>query len=360
MKLNLGKVKGTLSGLLGSLGVSNVANDVTNALNDLLDPTIPITPDTLTQPSTLSFIGSDVARAIASAIPTPTVTAPATAPFSTIYAFGDSLSDAGNISLATLGLLPVSPPYQDRVFSNGPTWVQDLAQDLGLPAVKPSLAGGTDFAFGGAETGQTPQHTLSPIDLPSQLGQFAAQVPSPQPNALYAMWIGSNDVLDILRDNALTPAQQQSDVTAAVNNEVAGITALAARGAQDFLVLNVPNLGITPYEQARPAQTATATALSSQYDTELATALHTLEASGALKIDLVDTYSILDQVDANPTAYGFTNVTNPVWTGNLTSPDSGTLNAVGAAQNQYLFFDGLHPTAQAHALLASGIASAIA
>ena len=334
---------------------------ISNDLAPLLHPagTIPITPDTLTQPSTLSFIGTDIARAIATAIPTPTVTAPPTAPFSTIYAFGDSLTDAGNISLATLGMLPVSPPYADRVFSNGPVWVQDLAQDLGLPAVKPSLAGGTDFAFGGGETGQTPQHALSPADLPSQISQFAAQVPSPQPNALYAVWIGSNDVLDILRNNTLTPAQQQADVKAAVDNEVAGIQALAARGAQNFLVLNVPDLGITPYEKARPTQTATATALSSQYDSQLAAALKPLEASGALKIDLVDTFNILDQVDANPTAYGFYNVSTPVWTGNLTSSSSGTLNASGPSQNQYLFFDGLHPTAQAHALLASGVAGAL-
>ena len=78
-----------------------------------------------------------------------------------MYAFGDSLTDTGNVSLATLGMVP-APPYADRSFSNGPVWAQDLAQSLGLPALKPSLAGGTDFAYGGAETGQTPVHTLNP------------------------------------------------------------------------------------------------------------------------------------------------------------------------------------------------------
>ena len=335
---------------------------ITNDLTALLDPggTIPITSASLSQPSTLSFIETDVARAVASAIPVTPVAAPAGAPFSTIYAFGDSLTDAGNISLATAGVIPVSPPYADRVFSNGPVWVQDLAQDLHLPAMKPSLAGGTDFAFGGALTGQTPIHSLNASDLPSQIAQFGSQVHTPLPNALYAVWIGGNDVLDIANDKSLTLPQQQADVSAAVSNEVAGIQALAARGAQNFLVMNVPDLGITPYERARPAQTATATALSSQYDSELAAALKPLEASGALKIDLVDTFNILDQVDANPTAYGFTNTTTPVWTGNLISSSSGKLNATGASQNQFLFFDGLHPTAQAHALLASGIASNLA
>ena len=36
-----------------------------------------------------------------------------------------------------------------------------------------------------------------PTDLPSQLGQFVASVPNPSPTALYTVWAGSNDVLDI-------------------------------------------------------------------------------------------------------------------------------------------------------------------
>ena len=53
---------------------------------------------------------------------------------------------------------------------------------------------------------------------------------------------------------------------------------------------------------------------------------------------------------ANPAAYGFTNVTQPVWNGNLTDSHSGTLAATGAAQNGYLFADDLHSTAAGHAL----------
>ncbi len=55
------------------------------------------------------------------------------------------------------------------------------------------------------------------------------------------MWIGSNDVLDIANNSSLTPAQQQADVGAAVQNEVSVISGLAAHGAQNLLVLNVPD-----------------------------------------------------------------------------------------------------------------------
>ena len=310
--------------------------------------------------TSLSQISVPVGRALASQIPVGPVTAAPGALYSAMYVFGDSLSDTGNVSLATAGLVPVSPPYADRSFTNGPVWAQDLAGALGLPALLPSLAGGTDFAFGGAETGQTPMHTANGTDLTSQYSQFTAQVASPQPGALYAIWIGSNDVLDIANDSSLTQAQQQADVAAAVNNEVSVINQLAARGARNFLVLNVTDLGKTPEETSRGATAAaTASSLASLYDSRLASALQPLQASGTLSTNLVDTYSLLDEVVANPGAFGFTNATDPVWTGNVSSSTSGTLNANGSAQNQFVFFDSLHPTARADSLLASGIAGAL-
>jgi phospholipase/lecithinase/hemolysin len=335
--------------------LQNVVNDLRN-LPDAIS-SAPINTNTLSQPSTLSFVSADVAAAAASAVPVAPTTAAPGAPYSAMYAFGDSLTDTGNVSLATLGMVPVSPPYADRSFTNGPVWAQDLAQSLGLPALKPSLAGGTDFAYGGAETGQTPAHTLNATDLPSQYSQFLTQVPSPQAGALYAVWIGSNDVLDIANNSSLMPDQQQADVGAAVSNEMSVINGLVSHGAQNLLVLNVPDIGKTPYEMARgPAVAQSASSLATLYDTDLAAAL---QPSGALKVDLVDTFSVLNQVNANPGNFGFTNVTDPVWNGNLTDSNSGTLAATGAAQNQFLFFDSLHPTAQAHSLLASGIAQGL-
>lgn len=265
--------------------------------------------------------------------------------FSAVYAFGDSLSDAGNVSLATARTIPVSPPYGAGHFTNGNVWVQDLATNLGLPPVKASLAGGTDYAYGGAETGLTPQHVPNPTDLPGQLAQFIINTPSPQPNALYTVWIGSNDVLDIA-NHVTNPVQQQADITAAVRNEAGFLSGLAAHGAHNIMVLNVPDLGKIPYETARGATiSATASALSAQYDQQLASSLQALANSGAAKVDLLDTYTLLDKAIASPGAYGFSNVTQPEWTGNLTSSSSGVLHA--PTQGQYMFFDSMHPTAYA-------------
>src|SRR5271170_5974004 len=69
-----------------------------------------------------------------------------------IYAFGDSLSDAGNVFIGSGGTIP-GFPYFDGQFSNGPVWLETLAAGLGLAPLTPSLAGGTDYAYGAAETG---------------------------------------------------------------------------------------------------------------------------------------------------------------------------------------------------------------
>ena len=148
---------------------------------------IAIPPSALGTAPSPAFIGDDA------------ITVPAAS--RTIYAFGDSLSDAGNISLLTAHQLPVSSIYSDGRFSNGNVWVQDLAANLHLPAVTPSISGGTDYAYGGAQTGATAVHPSNPSDLPSQLAQFEVRVPHPSPNALYTVWAGSNNVLDIARLN---------------------------------------------------------------------------------------------------------------------------------------------------------------
>ena len=72
-----------------------------------------------------------------------------------MFVFGDSLSDGGNSGLITqaAGMVFPPPPYAGGRFSNGPTAAEQLWNlynaDGGL---QPSLAGGTNFAVGGATT----------------------------------------------------------------------------------------------------------------------------------------------------------------------------------------------------------------
>jgi phospholipase/lecithinase/hemolysin len=297
--------------------------------------------------------------------------------YSAIYAFGDSLSDAGNLSITTSAAgatKPVSPPYYKEqygpitgnVFSNGPTWVQDLSIALGLGTLAPSLAGGTDFAYGGAETGTTPQNASDPeilaISLPAQIVEFQTAVSKPSPNALYTLSIGSNDLLDILASPGLTAQQQTTDVDDAVANEIAFVKQLVTDGAKNLVVLGVPDIGKAPNvmeglangsDTPSAALDTEASQLASAYNTDLSSQLATIASADTVDVHVIDTYQLIDNAVANPAAYGLTNVTSPVWTGNFTSASSGTLATSNvAAQDQFLFWDSLHPTETGHQAIA--------
>jgi phospholipase/lecithinase/hemolysin len=275
--------------------------------------------------------------------------------YSSIYAFGDSLSDAGNIYTATLGTIP-GAPYSNGRFTNGPVWVQDLSASLGLGALTASLQGGNDFAYGSAMTGNLPGYTAGPQDLTGptgQIAQFEALHPTASPTALYTIWIGSND-LSYIAANAATPATAAADAGAAVANIDSAIASLAGEGAKDFLVLTVPDLGKIPATIAEgPAAQAAASALSAEFDQALVGSLP-LSGSG-LDISVLDTYSLLDGVIANPGAYGLSNVTSPCVT--------GAIEYVGgtacASPSQYLFWDSEHPTAGGHALVGEAALSVV-
>ena len=71
-----------------------------------------------------------------------------------LVVFGDSLSDAGNFSVATGGALPPPTLYFHGQFSDGPVWTEPLATALDEPTPLPSLIGGTNYAFNGARAAQ--------------------------------------------------------------------------------------------------------------------------------------------------------------------------------------------------------------
>ena len=155
-------------------------------------------------------------------------------PIDAVYSFGDSLSDAGNIYALTNGTIP-SAPYSQGRFTNGNVWVQDLSVALGLNPVSASLTGGTDFAYGDASTGTTPVHAGTFIDLTGaggQLTQFHAANPVADPNALYTIWIGSNDVSDILTHG--TPGTYATDVAASIANIDSAIAHPRRLWSQEF------------------------------------------------------------------------------------------------------------------------------
>jgi GDSL-like Lipase/Acylhydrolase len=87
--------------------------------------------------------------------------------------------------------------------------VEELSQMLGLGTMSPFLApsGGTNFAFGGAQTGPTDNNPFDPnspvhIDLPDQVSAFNLVDPNPVKGALYTLDISANDIMNALSEVA--------------------------------------------------------------------------------------------------------------------------------------------------------------
>lgn len=282
-----------------------------------------------------------------------------------IYAFGDSLTDVGNAAIATSGAEPAAP-YVNGQFSNGPVWVQGLAAGLGLAPLTPSLASGTDYAVGSAQTGVTLFNAGAPQDLlTGQIPAFLTANPTADPNALYTIWIGAND-LEAIPLGATQP-QIATDIAEAVGNIDTSIADLAAAGAKNFLIVTVPNLGLTPAVTSlgAPAE-ALYSELAEGFDATLVNgsspipSLATIAGLDGLNISVLDTYSLLNAIVGNPGSFGFSNVTQPCLTGEVNYAGGTVCSASLAVQNQYLFWDDTHPTAATHAIIADDALAVLA
>jgi cholinesterase len=236
-----------------------------------------------------------------------------------LVVFGDSLSDTGNAGR----------------FSNGPVWVERIAQRTGA-RLRPSGEGGTNHAVGGAGA------RGGPNDLRAQVDDFlSARRGRADPAALYVVYGGGNDLL------AAVYTADGDAVARSAADAIGGVVAdLASAGARHVLVPNLPDIGITPALRALgPAAAAEARELSRAYNKALELALGRVEAEHPVRIARLDVFSLADRVIADPAASGFRNVTDPC-------RDAQSCEGM-------LFWDHVHPTALAHARLAEAALAAV-
>jgi thermolabile hemolysin len=238
-------------------------------------------------------------------------------PIDRLYVFGDSLSDVGNVFKATNGAVP-APPYFEGRHSNGKVWVEELAAKLNLPSDRVG-----NFAWGGATTGEVGMNQVPGVL--AQIEAFLKNQPKLDPQALFVVWIGSNDYLF----STETP-------TVSINNLNESLNRLLEKGAKRLLVANLPDLGKLPATRDREnSQTLTNFAIA--YNQALKTTIATLKKPD-IAIAELDVFNIYQTALKNPNQYGFTNVTNA---------------CLGTSANcdRFLFWDGIHPSATAHKVL---------
>jgi phospholipase/lecithinase/hemolysin len=230
-----------------------------------------------------------------------------------------------------------------------------VAKTLGLnagtgPALKNQTF--TNYAFGGARASSA---AGGPFDMTAQVAQYLADNGAADPDALYAVWFGGNDVRDALFAYlGGGPDAALAVITAALSNYATNMGILIAAGARDFVVPNAPNVGVVPSVTAfGPQASGLATLLSFGFNQGLSDVLDSLDGVPGVNITRVDMFTLITGVVGNPGAYGFVNAEDAclipvVYDGAICKSPDG-----------YLFWDGIHPTRTGHELLADAVLSVL-
>lgn len=262
--------------------------------------------------------------------------------YTRLVVFGDSLSDNGNLYGATGNTTPTSPPYYQGRFSNGPVFTELLGFNAGRFIAGAPVTGSVNYAFGGAVTGTA----AVPLGMRSQLqaylgggGRFGA-------GDLVSVLGGANNIFQNIAA-AGASANPQAAITPVVTTAAADINFIvnsaASAGAGTVLVTNLPKLSLTPQFRVSPAAPLADFAVTTFNGALLSGLGATAAANRNSNIILMDIYKIGDTIVANPGAFGLTNVTDACFNGVSVCATPGT----------YFYFDGVHPTARGHQILAS-------
>jgi phospholipase/lecithinase/hemolysin len=303
-------------------------------------------------------------------------------PFPGIVVFGTSLSDPGNAFHIRGGinrppeywlddLMVPSAPYArgGHHLSNGAVWVVQLARPLGLagsvqPAYRSSSSKATNYAVDRARARDDGIN----VNLPDQVDRFLEDFDLTAPSDwLYVIEMGSNDVRDALfayvgtliatGDQAAAMAAAGAVIEAALTSIANEIVELYMAGARHFLIANVPDISLTPSltiaEATNPGAKALAQVLVGVFNMQLDGVLANMTQSLGVDIARLDLYGRLyDIVDA-PADFGLTNITDA-----CIMPEIPPFTC--RDPDEYLFWDGIHPTRTVHAILAELARDALA
>ncbi|WP_322668211.1 SGNH/GDSL hydrolase family protein [Nostoc sp. DedQUE09] len=247
-----------------------------------------------------------------------------------LYVFGDSLSDTGMVFRATGGMYPPNPAYFQGRYSNGRVWIEYLAESLHLSSKQTN-----NFAYGGSTTGSIGNSYVP--SLLNQVQSFTQTHQKTNSDALYVLWAGANDYL-----------QGISSATIPVKNVTTAINSLTDVGAKKILVANLPDLGQLPATR-NSANSVNLSALTQAHNQGLRRSLKILSQQHSdLEIVVLDANTLYRDAIANPAAFNFTNVVSPCLSG---VGDASRRHRICSNPDQFLFWDGIHPTAAAHRII---------
>ncbi len=268
-----------------------------------------------------------------------------------LYSFGDSLSDTGNL-FKLIGYPP--PPYSKGRFSNGPVWVQYMPALSGL-----SFSSASDYAIGGAFTGPISfngvyygTNLVAPgvAGINDEIAEFIATGQRFDRSDVVSLWGGANNYFEYADIIKADPFQAGAIIAQAVPTTIRELTrdtsTLISLGARTLLVPNVPTLGLTPDFNTSGIAEALADELSDGHDAALPGAMQALHLKTGANIIVLNEAQLLQTAVDHPSRYGFVNVIDAC------IAVAACVDAPTATQNTYLFWDGVHPTTRAQEFIA--------
>lgn len=260
--------------------------------------------------------------------------------YNRLVVFGDSLSDNGNLYLATGGTQPPSPPYWQGRFSDGKTFVEQLGFDAAN--FNGSVTGSINMAFGGART----DVQAAPLSMQLQLANYVSRGGKFGSSDLVSVLGGANNIFQGLpaAGASSNPTATMGATSKASANDVASLVgAVAQAGAGTIVVTNLPRLSVTPQFRntaAAPLADYAVTTFNSALYTNLASVAAANSGANIIQVDL---FTAGDALAANPDAFGIKNATAACFNGVTVCSNPG----------EYFYFDGVHPTTKGHSIIAS-------
>ena len=256
-----------------------------------------------------------------------------------IVSFGDSLSDDGNGGRNNFPGFP----HDTGPASDGDVWLEYLAGSM----TEVELEG---RAIGGAQTSGPIWEGNLDIGMQEQINRYLASLGTPPEGGhnlsgvLFTVWIGGNDFL-------ANPENPFAAIPPAISRISTSIQQLVDAGAEDMLVMSLPDLGLAPGVSMQGEQAAMAyTAASEAFNTSLTAAicnLRDVNSDKNIKFYMADTFELLQFAVENGDALGLPNVDYP-----CTFPLPPDYTSY-APCDQSIFYDAIHPTTATHKYLAA-------
>lgn len=266
--------------------------------------------------------------------------------FSQLIVFGDSLSDTGNLAVVNL-----PPPYYRNRISDGPVIADLIAAAIGSNADRSGhLLGGGDgfnYAVAGGDIDGTDRE-----DLTQQVSAYLSRVDNTaDPNALYLMFVGGNDLRGI---RSITSAGQASiEISNTLDMLLTQLSRLRGAGARAFFIPNVANIGRIPETLGReltdPGISARAETYTRDYNQRLVQSLAPLSNSDRnLSIQVFDLFQSFENLIDNASDFGFTNTQEGCFDPNDFEIE---LECLLFGFGRRVFFDNIHPSSASNSIV---------